>query len=527
MKKLIFLSLISCFVTYLNLSAQNVVYVAPDGAGSGMSWNDPMGDIASAITTAKANAKDVWVKGGVYNVTAEIVVNTVKIYGGFAGAETAVNERAISNADEPWSFTNPTVVNGDNSIRIFRADAASSLIDGFTIANGGGVSSYLSGMGGGVMITGNATVQNCIIKNNKCINNDGGGVAVLNGILNSCLIENNTTAVPSGNRRGAGIFANPGSTASATIINSVVRNNIATAGTQGGGGFAIYGAGVTSVMNCQIYNNQSLQTNGTTFYEGAAAYFASTNANSKMVNNLIFNNKGTTVIFAANNARYYNNTIVNNIGYIYIGNATVPYYWYNNIVWGNTNISSAKAGIAGQSTSTNVYLNNNYLDYVNAYPNLSTGNNVVSTVNTPDFVSQTSFVGVASTQADTTEIYTANFRLKSTSPCRDMGMNIAEVASDIEGNVRPMGTGYDAGAYEFDPTTTVINPEMNNRYRLISQAEGIQIHGIEGIEKVTVFTITGSKIFSQVVGNNTFIRLTKGFFIIQVGDKANFKTVIK
>jgi hypothetical protein len=449
MKKITLFSLIFCFVTILNLSSQNVVYVASDGVGSGTSWSDPMGDIASAVEDAGDNG-EVWVKGGVYNITAEIVVQGVKVYGGFAGTETAVGERAISSADEPWSFTNPSVVNGDNSIRIFLANHAASLIDGFTIANGGGLSSYLSGLGGGVMISNGAQVNNCIIKNNKCGNNDGGGVAILGGTLSNSLVENNTTAVASGNRRGGGIFTNPGSTSTATITNCVVRNNIATAGTQGGGAFAIYGSGVTSVVNCQIYNNQSLRADGTTLYEGAAAYFNSTNPNSKMVNNLIYNNKGLTVIAAVNNAKYYNNTIVNNTGFIYPGSATVAYYWYNNIIWGNTNSSGASAGIAGQDASTNIYLNNNYMDIVRDYPNLAAGNNVVSTA-APNFVLPTSFVGVATSQADTTALYAANFSLQSTSPCRDMGMTIAEVTTDIEGNTRPMGTAYDAGAYEFDP----------------------------------------------------------------------------
>jgi hypothetical protein len=527
MKKFTLISLIFCFVTIFNLSSQNVVYVAPDGTGSGTSWSDPMGDLASAIATAKENTKDVWVRGGVYNVSAEIVVQGVKVYGGFAGTETAINERAFSSVDEPWSFTNPSVVNGNTSNRVFLANHAASLIDGFTIANGGGLSSYQSGLGGGVMISNGAQVNNCIIKNNKCGNNDGGGVAILGGTMSNSLVEDNTTAVTSGNRRGGGIFTNPGATSTATINNCVVRNNIATVGTQGGGGFAIYGGGVTTVANCKIYNNQSLNAAGTSSSEGAAIYFNSSNASSKILNNLIFNNKGTTVIAVVNGAKCYNNTIVNNIGFIYPGSATATYQFYNNIVWGNVNKDLVSAGIAGQDASTNIYLNNNYMDIVRAYPHLASGNNVVST-DAVQFVSPTTFMGLATTEGQTAELYAANFRLQKTSPCIDMGMTIAEITTDIAGNTRPMGTAYDAGAYEFDPTLTTINSVVNNNnYRLISQSGGLQIQGIDGMEKVMVFTITGSKIFSQLIGNDTCIPLSKGFFVIQIGENVKIKTVVK
>lgn len=43
---------------------------------------------------------------------------------------------------------------------------------------------------------------------------------------------------------------------------------------------------------------------------------------------------------------------------------------------------------------------------------------------------------------------TDNYRLTSTSPCKDSGMDIPSISTDIEGTTRPLGA-YDIGAYEF------------------------------------------------------------------------------
>ena len=50
------------------------------------------------------------------------------------------------------------------------------------------------------------------------------------------------------------------------------------------------------------------------------------------------------------------------------------------------------------------------------------------------------------------EFYLANdYHLKSTSPCKDTGRTDAGVATDADGNFRPILAGYDMGAYEYNP----------------------------------------------------------------------------
>jgi len=41
-----------------------------------------------------------------------------------------------------------------------------------------------------------------------------------------------------------------------------------------------------------------------------------------------------------------------------------------------------------------------------------------------------------------------DYRLKNSSPCRDVGVNIQDLTDDIIGSSRPEGVGFDMGAYE-------------------------------------------------------------------------------
>jgi hypothetical protein len=42
-----------------------------------------------------------------------------------------------------------------------------------------------------------------------------------------------------------------------------------------------------------------------------------------------------------------------------------------------------------------------------------------------------------------------NYRLQEDSPCNDKGTSLSAPGEDLDGNIRPSGSGYDMGAYEF------------------------------------------------------------------------------
>lgn len=114
MKKMITLMLGIFLLTGISAT----VYVVPGGTGDGKSWATAMGSIQSAVNAAQvlfsstATPQDVWVKAGTYSTsTAPVLMKEgVNLYGGFAGAETEVSQRA--KGTNPWDFTNPTILDG-------------------------------------------------------------------------------------------------------------------------------------------------------------------------------------------------------------------------------------------------------------------------------------------------------------------------------------------------------------------------------------------------------------------------------
>ena len=128
MKKITFIFAILCSISALHAEAQHgVIYVKPGATGTGASWSDALGNIQEAITTAKADPaarKDVWVAAGEFEISTAIsLLDSVNVYGSFAGTESAVSERAKVAAGKAWEFSNPTTLKGNNS-RLIQVAAA-------------------------------------------------------------------------------------------------------------------------------------------------------------------------------------------------------------------------------------------------------------------------------------------------------------------------------------------------------------------------------------------------------------------
>jgi len=78
-----------------------IIYVKSGSTGNGSAWNNAYRSLASALTAAQAGDK-IWVAAGTYKPTTGTdrtasftLKNNVGIYGGFAGTETARNQRNI------------------------------------------------------------------------------------------------------------------------------------------------------------------------------------------------------------------------------------------------------------------------------------------------------------------------------------------------------------------------------------------------------------------------------------------------
>jgi hypothetical protein len=69
------------------ITANAIIYVKHNATGSndGTSWNNAYTTIKAALTAANDGA-EIYVVSGSYPITASLAQKSVKIYGGFAGA---------------------------------------------------------------------------------------------------------------------------------------------------------------------------------------------------------------------------------------------------------------------------------------------------------------------------------------------------------------------------------------------------------------------------------------------------------
>ena len=154
------------------------------GTGDGGSWANAYADLQAALTTAKdcANVTELWVAAGNYVPGTDAdatfaLANNIALYGGFAGTETAREQR-------DWA-SNVTTLNGLYATSPNRKVqhvvtssnlAATAVLDGFTIKNG--AAANVSGkywQGGGLRNTGGQpTLRNLVFEDNYAYSSGGG-----------------------------------------------------------------------------------------------------------------------------------------------------------------------------------------------------------------------------------------------------------------------------------------------------------------------------------------------------------------
>jgi len=248
MQRRLFMVLMLASALFCTSQAMAGVWYVDGGVGSsgdGMSWGTAFQTIQEGIDAASAT-DDIWVKMGTYTLSAQIDVNEqVGLYGGFAGTETAREER-------DWE-AKVTKIDGNLVTRCLSVTTADGvIIDGFTITQGRSTAQG-AGLQNNVSTTANTTIQNCIFDDNDttlqggAIDSRMGNITVLN-----CTFKNNdaTTTQP----RGGAIFVYAGT---AQLENCSFENNAA------GSGGALYFRGTTgsiSLTNCHFTGNMAYLT---------------------------------------------------------------------------------------------------------------------------------------------------------------------------------------------------------------------------------------------------------------------------
>ncbi len=468
MKKLTLLVVIICSMSLFAEQKNGIVYVKAGASGTGASWSDAMGDIQLAINQAKVNSaarQDVWVAAGNFVITTCInMVDSVNVYGSFAGTETDPSQRAKVANGKAWDFANPTNLTGSGA-RIVQTTSAfdmETVVDGFIMTGGNGNGTTTPGAGGAAQLRPNMALQNCIVMNNTSLINSGGGVGMYpGGTIRYCLVKNNVQAV--GTSGGGGINVNCSSPYISYIQNCEITGNSSTVR---GGAMNIQGTGMTYVSNNKIYNNTAMDA--TSVLKGGGALYLGA---SQVANNLIYNNTGGTVVYILGGTMY-NNTIVKNVGAVYMAGGVNNLS--NNIVWGcatdNTNTTPTSIGGVVSATftvnnnatynpvsTTNGWIIANNIQFSSNITNGDVSNPVAGTVGSgPKFNAVTDFIGATTDLTQLAEFAGVDWSLQSASPCVNTGMNITAVpalATDFTGTVRPQGYPSssalsDIGAYE-------------------------------------------------------------------------------
>src|SRR5690606_20997041 len=198
---------------------------------------------------------------------AFVLKNNVKIYGGFAGTETSLSQRDLSNP------ANKTILSGDfNNNDVVSGSGASLNISGngenayhVVIAAGNlGTSTVLDGF---IITGGNANGANDITVNGDVISKyNGGGIysRTSSPIIRNSLIRYNQAS------QGAGMVRYNGSP---QIINCVFDRNRAS--TAGSALRLIYSSGNITIINSSFFGNRDNGFNGVIFKEAPVIMYNS------------------------------------------------------------------------------------------------------------------------------------------------------------------------------------------------------------------------------------------------------------
>ena len=308
-----------------------------------------------------------------------------------------------------------TVIDGSQSgstVTIDGGDAVQPVIDGFTIRNGTGTWDAVTGgvTGGGIYCLGSSyMISNCDIVENQA--RTGGGIYTrdtFSATIADCRISGNISE-----HNGAGVVF--GNDRHITIKDCLVSEN--SSGHDGGGIWCNAAPG--TISNCRITGNSTAS-------DGAGITVAS-DSTPTILNCIVDGNTGNgygggmyslispTIVqnctFSDNEARHGGG-----ICYSRASNALVV----NSILWAN-HASTGHSEIYHYGSS---YAEVSYSDVQGGWP--GEGN----------FVSEPMFYG------------SGDYHLMAASPCIDSGTD-AGVYTDIDGDIRPLGNGFDIGADEY------------------------------------------------------------------------------
>lgn len=486
-------------------------------------------------------------------------ITTGAIYGGFSGSESVIDlaQRALSDKDangmvEPWEFTNETILKGSTSfddltgagIRFLTVTGGE--VNGVTLTDHYYYGTFTPSAApySGAIILGAVTsfptvatdvVENagkmryCTVRRIKAGGN--GPIFITNSfsLVDHCLIEECNSVGLIGNGGGGAIYMYP---FGATVSNSVLRNNLASAGVPSSGrGGAIYSAynngtppfsapNKTIIRNCAIYNNTAGTNGGALRIEGR---------NSSTANLL-----GGQVI---------NCTLANNLTQAG-GLASAEMIFDGQLMVNTIVVGDAKDEIRPQAN--NNFFSNCVYGTKNGSITMLPGTDLISGKATADLKFQkiANFVGAMSPddlafdQATYDAIRSTSLKIvDASSPAvTTTGLTAMPAAFTSNANIIPTASitatdlagvtrtgNYTIGAYQYVSSSLATKTFKLNAYAVVN---GIVVNECLG-ETLSVYNMAGQLVKKvSIESNDQVINLAKGFYILTVGNAAE-KIIVK
>jgi len=462
------------------------VDISATGAGNGSDWENAFTSLNEAIEYTLEGG-EIWVAEGLYlptvnerTFTYAWDMDSIKLYGGFAGDETQLSER-------DWR-ENQTIFSGDigipndnndNLYTVLTGPAGTAtkpinyaLIDGITLqdglANGG---TYVNLITGGGFYSydyvKHTEIKNCTFKNNESSN--GAAVAIYANFVNKILDFENC------------IFNDNTSTHLGSAMTVRSKNNKSI---------------TANITNCLFTNNANLAQASSSQYS-TLFYFGAAGTNSTF--NINITNSTIT-----KNTNFYNGT--EDIGLFSLNASSTTLdarvHLKNNIIWNN----------GGNDILYKKYSSGHIFNTLTQENSINDLNNLHGT-NTNVLVSDPEFTDDAN----------SDYTLKSTSPALDQGVStgLNLPSHDLNGESRISGSNIDLGCYEFQSTVGVNDHEFTNS--LIESTYPNPTIGLvtftinEQIENIEIYNATGQLVLSKSNSNTIDLsQLNDGMYLVQV-----------
>lgn len=488
-------------------------FVATSGADTGdcLSSASPCRTIQFAVDQA-GSFNQIAIAQGTYTQTNVRPRNDITTTGSVTQVVyltktlTIIGGYTTTNFTTSFPLTQPTTIDAQGKGRgIYIANGVTDALNNLNVTNGnasgmGGGGSLSDDAGGGIYLhaSGLSLLRINVISNTA----DSGGGVYLHSTT-SCIVCQSNTIISNTAKFGAGLYLK--NSATTTLRNNTVSNNIAQLGAVGGGGGIYLNASAAQIVSNTISANQGGAAGGgiyldnsaadvlsntisgnSTFWAGGGLYLASSNATIE--NNVIVTNSTTATFLGgagafvdsasgasinANVIRW--NTSAQDGGGLFVES---PMTLTNNVVADNTTASFGSGIFVANSTPrflhTTIARNIGgdgtgvYLSTATAY--LTNTILVSHTVGISISVGSTANLNGTLFFNNTYADYCCNGAINpihehfgdprfapdgyhltfSSSNAIDLGVN-AGVTTDIDGNTRPTGSAPDIGADEFVP----------------------------------------------------------------------------